>query len=76
MKTRLELGTIWIIEGNDKRVLECYVDERLFTQRKTFDEYYIDVTNHAVNIEIGDLMVLAENFKVLVTDDAVIISDK
>jgi|TARA_R110000850_G_scaffold203712_1_gene330037 hypothetical protein len=73
---RLELGTLGIIEGDKKRFLESYIDSRLFRQRKTYDEYYIDVTAVEVNMDLGLLMILAEQFKVLVLDDCVILSDK
>ena len=73
---RLELGTLGIIEGDKKRFLESYIDSRLFRQRKTYDEYCIDVTAVEVNMDLGLLMILAEQFKVLVLDDCVILSDK
>jgi hypothetical protein len=73
---RLELGTIGIIEGDKKRFLEEYIDSRLFRQRKTYDEYYINVTSVEVNMDLGLLMILAEQFKVMVLDDCVILSDK
>lgn len=75
MKTRLELGTLGIIDGDKKRKLEDYIDSRLFRQRKSYDEYYIDVTNYNVDIEIGDLMIIAEAFKVIVLADSVIITE-
>ena len=76
MKTRFELGTIGILEGDRKRILENYIDERLFRQRKNYDEYYIDVTNYEVDVELGDLMLLGETFKVVVLEDAIIIADR
>lgn len=76
MKVRLELGTLGIISHQQKATLECYVDTRLFRQRKTFDEYYVDTTNCEVDIELGDLMILGELFKVIVLYDAIIIADK
>ena len=72
---RIELGSLGIIEGNKKRFLENYIDERLFRQRKSFDEYYIDVTSINLNIDLGLLMILAEQFKVIVLEDCVILSD-
>jgi hypothetical protein len=76
MKTRFELGTLGVIEGDHKRMLENYIDERLFRQRKSYDEYYIDVTSYEVDIELGDLMLLGETFKVVVLEDAIIIADR
>lgn len=75
MKIRLELGTLGIISNQQKCALECYVDTRLFRQRKTYDEYYVDTTNYDVDIELGDMMILGELFKVIVLYDAVIITD-
>lgn len=71
---RLELGNIGIIEGDDKRVLEDYVDVRHFRQRKSYDEYYIDVANVELKLDLNDLMILAETFKVKVGSDCVYIS--
>ena len=76
MKVRLEIGSIGIIGGDDKRALECYVDTRMFRQRKSYDEYYIDCTNIEVDIDLNDLMILGEDFKVVVLSDSVIISTR
>ena len=73
---RIELGSLGIIEGDKKRFLESYIDSRLFRQRKTYDEYYIDVSNAGVNMDLGLLMILAEQFKVQVLEDCVILSHK
>ena len=75
METRLELGTLGIISGAQKRALECYVDVRAFRQRKTFDEYYVDLTNFERVLDLRDLMILAERFKIIVLEDAVIVTD-
>jgi hypothetical protein len=75
-KLRLELGAMGIIEGDTKRFLESYIDSRLFRQRKTYDEYYIVVTNVEVNMDLGMLMILAEQLKVRVLEDCVILSEK
>jgi hypothetical protein len=70
---RLELGTLGIIEGDQKRLLEEYVDERCFKQRKSYDEYYVTTTNIEANLDLGLLMIIAEKFRVVVCEDAVII---
>ena len=75
MKTRLDLGTLGIITGEEKRLLERYVDMRLFRQRKNFDEYYIDATNYEIDIDLVGLMVLAEKFRVIVLNNSIIITD-
>ncbi len=59
----LELG---IFEGDKKRALEDYVDSRAFRQRKSYDEYYCDWREVELNLDIRDLMILAENFIVTV----------
>lgn len=75
MTVRLELGTLGIIDGAMKRTLESYVDSRMFRQRKTYEEYYIDGTNVEAEINLNDLMILAEHFTVLVTEDCAILCD-
>ena len=76
MKVRLELGSLGIISGEQRRALECYIDARAFRQRKSFDEYYIDLTNVELGLDLRDLMILAERFKVIVLKDAIIIADE
>ena len=70
---RLELGGLGIIEGDKKRFLEEYVDERCFKQRKSYDEYYVTATTIEANLDLGLLMIIAEKFRVIVCEDAVII---
>jgi hypothetical protein len=67
----LELG---IIDGDQKRRLECYVDSRFFRQRKSYDEYYVDVDYVSFELSIDDLMILAEQFTVTVTANSVALS--
>lgn len=75
MKTSLVLN-IGIIEGDDKRVLENYIDSRVFRQRKSYDEYYIGITGTELDLDIRDLMILAENFLVDVFSDYVELSSR
>lgn len=75
MKTRFELGTIGILSGEAKRVLENYTGN-IFTQRKTYDEYYVRVACCDVDIELGELMVLSEVFVISVWKDALILSER
>ena len=70
---RLELGTLGIIEGDQKRFLEEYIDESYFKQRKNYDEYYVRVTTLEVDLDLGLLMVIADMFKVIVCSDSVIL---
>ena len=71
-KVHLKFG---IICGDDKRVLEEYVDSRNFTQRKAYDEYYIVNNNVEINLDLGLLMILAEQFKIIVGADEVEIAE-
>ena len=75
MEVRLELGCLGIISGEQRRSLECYVDARAFRQRKTYDEYYVDLTNFECNLDLRDLMILAERFKIKVLEDSVMVTD-
>jgi len=63
MKMNLELG---LIDGDQKRVLECYIDSRLFRQRKNYDEYYVDSNVEEFKGGLDDLGILAEVFGVRV----------
>jgi hypothetical protein len=66
---------IGIICGDDKRILEEYVDSSNFKQRENYDEYYIVNKNVKLNLDLGWLMILAETFKVTVYADSVCIED-
>ena len=72
---RLELGTLGIIEGDKKRFLAEYLDERCFKQRKSYDEYYVTVSTFEVDLDLGLLMIIAEQFRVVVCEGAVIIGN-
>jgi hypothetical protein len=73
---RLELGALGILSGEQKRALECYIDSRIFDQRKTFDEYTLNSTNTYSALDLDDLRILAENFKVRVLEDSVLLADE
>jgi len=62
-----------IISGEQKRVLECYVDSRHFRQRKSFDEYYVDIDIVEFKHGINDLMILAEEFSIQITSNSLVI---
>ncbi len=64
----IELG---IIEGQKKRVLERYIDKREFRQRKSYDEYYIDLLKTKLDLDLNDLFILAEEFRVAVNNNSV-----
>ncbi len=76
MKTRFELGSIGIIAGDNKRILENYTGNNIFRQRKSYDEYYVDVTNCEVEIELDDLMRLSRTFIIAVWVDALILTER
>ena len=74
---KLDLSYLGIIQGDNKRALEDYVDPSYFKQRKSYDEYTIDKQYVFVFYRcIGDLMLLAENFKVIVYQDSVCLEEK
>jgi hypothetical protein len=70
MDMDLDVG---IITGEQKRVLECYIDSRLFRQRKSYDEYYVDSLLEKFKGNINDLCILAEEFDVRVHADGIIL---
>jgi hypothetical protein len=63
MNIDLDLG---IITGEQKLVLERYIDSRLFRQRKNYDEYYVDSRVEEFKGNINDLCILAGEFDVCV----------
>lgn len=68
---KLELSGLGIIDINEKTALEDYVDSRAFRQRKQFAEYYVDWQDVNLEIDIRDLMILAEIFNVEVYEQSV-----
>ena len=64
----LKLGRLGIIDGNCKRQLEVYVDSRLFSQRKDYDEYQVDTDEVKIRMDIKDLFILSDKFNVRVGD--------
>jgi hypothetical protein len=60
-----------IISSEMKRALEDYVDVRVFRQRKAYDEYYIDIQEVDFDLDINDLLILADHFEVQVGRDCV-----
>ena len=65
-----------IISGDQKRSLECYVDSRFFRQRKSYDEYYVDVGEVKFSGGINDLMILAEEFIINITPSSIYVESK
>jgi len=65
-----------IITGDEKRLLEDYVDSRYFVQRKSYDEYYVKCQIDSLNVDLTDLMILAKQFRVEVLPMSVVITQK
>ena len=72
IKIELNLG---IIDSDQKRVLECYIDARFIRQRKSYSEYYVDINGAELDLDIKDLMILGEQFNVSVHSDSVTIEE-
>ena len=66
MDLKLELG---IVTGEQKRVLEQYIDPGLFRQRKSYDEYYLYSSLEVFSGGLDDLCVLASEFDVTFGED-------
>lgn len=62
----LHLHRLDLIDGDTKRQLEVYVDSRLFSQRKDYDEYTVDIDEVKVKLDIKDLFILSDKFDVRV----------
>ena len=73
---KLELGGLGIIDTGERIALEDYVDSRAFRQRKQFAEYYVDWQDVNLELDIRDLMILAERFKVTVHEQSVSLTCK
>ena len=77
MKVLMSFEKLSIIDRDAKRHLEDYLDARCFSQRKSYDEYYIDVQNAEFdNLGSRDLMYLAQRFKVEVCEDIIYLDSK
>ena len=68
MIVEFELG---IIEGDKKRALENLIGSSYFTQRKSYDEYYFNESKLNVCWGLGELMSLAEHFKITIGSDRI-----
>lgn len=70
MKTKVHFERLGIISGESKRLLEDYVDTRLFSQRKSYDEWYIeDYTKPLeLDLDLRDLFILSGRFEIRVGD--------
>ncbi len=68
MKAKVHLSRLGIISGESKRLLEGYVDTRLFSQYKSYDVWYIqDYTKPLeLDMDLRDLFILSERFEIRV----------
>ena len=72
MSKVMNFEDIGIIQGDEKRHLEDYLDAIFFDQRKDYDEYYINVKEvEFVDVTLQDLMYLSERFKVVILNDVI-----
>lgn len=62
----LHLHRLGLIDGDTKRQLEVYVDSKLFSQRKDYDEYTVDTDEVKIKMDIKDLFILSEKFHIQV----------
>ena len=72
----LDATGIGIIDGDSKRMLQSYVDERIFRQRKSYDEFYMDENMFVLELDIDDLMRLSRMFTINVLQNSVTIDTK
>ena len=74
---KLDIGQLGIISSQQKSALECYIDERLFKQRKQYFEYTVESLSQYIEVkmELPDLMRLSENFSIKVNHDSVSIEE-
>ena len=75
MKTLVDLE-FSIIDGDTMRLLENYLDTRIFEQRKSFDEYYVMTSQVEMEVNLGILMILSEGVHVEVYKDSVTLRSK
>ena len=70
MKTKVCFERLGVISGESKRLLEDYVDTRYFSQRKSYDEWWIAdyTTLLELELELSDLFILSEKFEIRVGD--------
>lgn len=71
MDVMLDMSELGLISGDEKRVLERYVDSSFFKQRKSYDEYYPEHRPVRMAADLRVLMILAEIFTVEIQSDSV-----
>ena len=73
MKVKIKLET-GIVSGCTKRLLEQYNTGIVFTQRKSYDEYYSE-THQEVDTSLEVLSLISERLSVEVQGDEIIITE-
>ena len=68
MKTKVHFERLGVISGESKRLLENYIDTRLFSQRKSYDEWIVDYDEIKLDLDLKDLFILSERFEIRVGD--------
>jgi hypothetical protein len=78
LKPKIHFEKLGIISGNSKRLLECYVDTRLFSQHKCYDEWYItDCTSPSeLGLDLRCLFTLSDRFEIRVVRDGIEIEER
>ena len=74
MKVEIDAGLLGIVSGEQKRALQGFVGAGCFSQRKSFDEFFIE-SDLTADLGLADLMKLAEHFKVSVLESRVELKD-
>jgi hypothetical protein len=73
MKVKFELDE-GIVTGNVKRLIEQYNTGIVFTQRKSYDEYY-SKTEQEVDTTLEVLSLISERLDVEVDGDVIVITE-
>jgi K+/H+ antiporter YhaU regulatory subunit KhtT len=73
MKVKFELDE-GIVTGDTKRLIELYNTGIVFTQRKSYDEYYSE-TEQEVDTTLEVLSLISERLDVEVRGDVVVITE-
>ena len=63
MKVNVDIG---MIDGESKRGIERYFDKSAFKQRKSYDEYYFDVRDIEIDLDLSDLVEMSHYVQVSV----------
>ena len=70
----LDATGIGIIDGDSKRLLQLYVNETIFRQRKSYNEFYMDQNMFVLDLDIDDLMRLSRCFNIEVFQKSISIT--